>query len=219
MEKIGKLTAGHQRIFAGVDDFLELSLSLVVLLGKQQSLAGQCLGEALGDAISTKLVRRTLALCQVGLCFLALFGDPLEILLLGHLAVGRQVVGIEQVVDKRRLSPVTRQQEEVVSPEHACLCNGLFLIGRRRFLELLDDEVVAVHREIETLVVIVNGFGIAQVAELVDGTAKLMVAIVATTVEHVVARVVGQHSRRRVDARTAAYRGTSQRVDHKALVS
>jgi len=108
MEEVGKLTAGHQGVFAGVDDLLELGLGLVILLGKQQRLAGQRVGKAFGDAIGTELVRRALALSQVGLSLLALFGDPLEILLLRHLAVGRQFARFEQMVDKRRLAPVAR---------------------------------------------------------------------------------------------------------------
>jgi hypothetical protein len=36
--------------------------------------------------------------------------------------------------------------------------------------------------------------GLLSVPELVDGTAELVVAIVAAAIEHVVARVVGQHT-------------------------
>ena len=50
----------------------------------------------------------------------------------------------------------------------------------------------------------VDGLGSMLIAELVDAATKLMVTIVSATIVDVVARVVGQHLGRGIDARAIA---------------
>ena len=219
MEKVEILVTGHQSVLAGINDFLKGCLGCLVVLGKEISLAGQRIGKAFRHAISPIFVVDTLALGQVGHSSLALLGDPLVILLLRHLAVGRNSLCVEQMIDERRLAPIAGQEEEVIGAQDSCLGDSLLLESSGRIGEMVEDEIIVIDREIQATVMEVDGIGIALIAELVDGATKLMVAVVATTVEHVVARIIGQHTCRRVDTRAVCHGGTAERVDHKSLIS
>ena len=202
VEEVGELTARNELVLARVDDLLQVCLSLFEIACKHPGFTSQCVSKSLGNAIGTVLVGSAGALCQIRYGFLTLLGNPLEILLLGHLAVGWDSRRIKQIVYERGLSPVACQQEEVVGAEHLCLGYSLLLKVGGSILEVVDHEVVFVNRQVQELVVEVDSLRCMAETELIDRAAPLVVTIVTAGVEDIVARVVGQYSCRGVDTRT-----------------
>ena len=121
------------------------------------------------------------------------------------------------MVNQRGLSPIAGQQEEVVGTQHLGLGHGLLLEGCSAVLEVVNDKIVLVDGEVQELVVEVNGLWGVLITELVNRAAKLVVAIVATTIVHIVTRVVGQHLCGSIDARAFTV-STALSVECKALV-
>ena len=212
VELVHKLLTGNEIILAGVDHLLQGVSGTCEVLGEHQSLTGESVCEALGDAVCTLLVGRRLALFQVGNGCQALGGHPLEVLLLRLRSLGTRVLvtvcrGVshrDRMIDEWRCAPVASEEEVVDGAEHAGLGHSL-LHERSSILfagEVLDNEVGWEDSKVKSLIVIVDSLRCMSEAELIDRAAELVVTIHSTTVVHIVARVVGQHPCRGVDART-----------------
>ena len=217
MEQISKLITRNQIILARVYYLLQVFLSLGKVTCKHVSLTGHSPGKALRDTIGTFLVCSRLTLKQVGNCSLTLLSYPLEVLLLGHLAIGRRIRHRNRLGNVRGLSPVARKQEIVVGAKHTGLSHTLLheLSRILNSLKLLDDEVVGEDREVKTLIVIVNSLRSMPITELVYRSTKLMVTVHSTTVVHIIARVVSHNPCRGIDTRA---HGTTHGVTLELLV-
>lgn len=101
-------------------------------------------GETFSDAVSAFLVGSALTLNKVRLSVLAFLGYPFIILLLGHVAVGRDVAGVKHVVDERRLAPIAGKEEIVVGAQDAGFSHSLLLVSRLRILEMVENEIVGI---------------------------------------------------------------------------
>ena len=119
------------------------------------------------------------------------------------------------MIHEGRRAPVVNQQEVVVGTEYASLGHSLLTHFRREILELLDNQVISVNREVKALIVIDNSLRSMEVTELINGSAELMVTIVLTTIADVIARVVSQHLCWGIDTRT---HGTTHRIAIEILV-
>ena len=78
MEVLPVSFAGDKGIFAGIDDFLQSSLGTSIILGEEQGLTLEGIGEALGNLGNTVLVRGGFPFIKVRNGFFALLGYPFE---------------------------------------------------------------------------------------------------------------------------------------------
>ena len=226
MEVVHIAVARNKRILARIDNLLESSLSLIIFTGEEVSLTSQSPCKALGHLNGTILIIGALALVEVGSSLLALFSHPLNELLVVHrilrilVAVIRKICSCQYVIYERRIIPEISQQEVVEGTKNTSLSYAALLDWSICcILEVICNEITGIYREIKTGVHKLRHLCLSIVTELIEHTAELVVAIVTTGIEHIIATHIGDNLIRSVDARTTTIVITSHYITHESLIS
>ena len=192
MEVLLPPLSGYKRIFAGSDYRLKELGSLCIVSCKQERLACNSVGEALGDLHCTCLVGRILPFVEVGKRLLTLLGAPPEQVFVRHgvLGVGIAVVGVvvgtEHMVYERGIAPADGEHHVYESAEYAGLRDHPVLNVAHSVLEVVGDKVIVIQGVVESAVGIAYHFVGGIVAEFVDGCTEVVVAVLCACGIHVV---------------------------------
>ena len=129
MEVLPVLVTRNELILAGVDHLLESGLCRSPILKEYIGLTSNSPSETLGSLYGAVLVRSACALIKIVCSIETLLSNPLEKILVRHrilrilVAVVRDHVSVEHVVNEWRVVPKSGEEEVVVCTEGTSLGN------------------------------------------------------------------------------------------------